>query len=267
MELTQDPMAATPMRVSGATRSATALVATLCFACHGAATAPSDCTANAGSAALSRCLTPHQPMAYYAEQGNKYFDALDSTANRDNHPAYAVQVARWEWPPWLKLTGYGRDMIISTDRSLTGVSTSPIPIRDCRGFAVQPFGRCKVSFAYTGGGCPIYEEFTFNDQGETTFIEAWSDLPGLRPMDPSDPWAEGDNIHRLSTRIPGLGSANGLIDVDSAAMQKAADQDAEVADFVRRARDFWPTWTDELQSAGSDLYPRGCGWATDGGSP
>ena len=111
------------------------------------------------------------------------------------------------------------------------------------------------------GSCPIYEEFVFNDQGEMTFIEAWSDQPGLLPMpDPDDRWAEAPNVPRLSTKVPGLGSATGLIDLDSDAMQEAAAEDAEVADFVRRARDFWASWFEATRGAGADYFARGCGW-------
>jgi hypothetical protein len=65
---------------------------------------------------------------------------------------------------------------------------------------------------------------------------------------------------RLSTKVPGLGNETGLIDLSSDAMQKAADEDPEVADFVRRAEDFWPAWREAADEAGTDYYPRGCGW-------
>jgi len=57
----------------------------------------------------------------------------------------------------------------------------------------------------------------FNDQGEMTFIEAWSD-------------------------------------------QQAASEDPEIADFVHRARDFWPAWRQALEDAEPDYFARGCGW-------
>ena len=108
---------------------------------------------------------------------------------------------------------------------------------------------------------PDYEEFVFNDQGEITFIEAWSDRPEFLPMDgPSDPWGEGSDVQRLSTRVPGLGNETGRIDLDSEAMQRAAEGDPELADFVRRARDFWPTYLEAVEEAGPDYYARGCGW-------
>ncbi len=34
------------------------------------------------------------------------------------------------------------------------------------------------------GLCPIYEELTHNDQGEVTFVEAWSMVPNLPPLTP-----------------------------------------------------------------------------------
>jgi hypothetical protein len=243
------------------------LASVLIIGCRAPSASGPDCSASGGAAAVSTCLTPHQSMEYYAAQSNKYFDTIDSTADRQSIPIYSELVARWEWPPWLKLTAYGKDNILQIDAALIQGTPSPVVGRDCRGFRVQPFGRCRVSFAYEGGPCPIYEEFTFNDAGEMTFIEAWSDLPGLLPTaDASDRWAEHAGVHRLSTKVPGLGSATGQIDLDSAWMQQAADHDPEIGDFVTRARNFWPTWTSELQGAGPDLYQRGCGWAPDAGT-
>ena len=151
-------------------------------------------------------------------------------------------------------------MKLTTDLAVS-FEPSTVPTRDCRAFAVQPFARCYVSFEYEAGDCPIYEEFVFNDQGEITFIEAWSDQPGLLPMsDPNDRWAEGPDVRRLSTRVPGLGNEFGLIDLDSEAMQEAASEDPEIADFVRRAQDFWAAWIEASDEAGPDYYARGCGW-------
>ena len=159
------------------------------------------------------------------------------------------------------LTGYQRDTMTSIGGLLKQFDPSTVPTRDCRAFATQPFGRCHVVFAYGGGACPIYEEFTFNDQGEMTFIEAWSDLPGLLPTSATaDRWAEDPGVHRLSTKIPGLGNATGQIDLAADWMTQAAARDPEIADFVARANDFWQTWYDAYQAAGSDLFKRGCGW-------
>ena len=214
------------------------------------------------TASLSGCLEPSFEDSYYIEQSQLYFNTMDSNEDRDIGPNYSEQVARWEWPPWLMLTAFGRDDIIESDLLLR-LYESTVPVRECKAFDEQPFGRCRVTFYYAdhdGRGCPIYEEFTFNDQGEVTFIEAWSDLPGMLPMPDADTWAEGDDVSRLSSRIPGLGSSTGAIDLDSEAMTTAAATDPDVADFVWRARDWRAAWLVELEAAGDDLWERGCGW-------
>ncbi len=222
---------------------------------------PTGCRARGEPGATSQCLVPHLAMEFFVEQGQRYFDTLDVNADPKSVPNYSAHVARWEWPPWLKLTGFERDSMISIGGLLKQFDPSTVPTRDCRAFPVQPFARCHVVMAYDGRPCPIYEEFTFNDQGEMTFIEAWSDLPDLLPTpDAADRWAEGPAVHRLSTKIPGLGNATGTIDLEAAWMADAAARDPEIADFVTRARDFWQTWYDAFQAAGSDLFARGCGW-------
>ena len=228
----------------------------------GAATAAPACD---GEGALMDCLEPTQTMAYYAEKSSMYFDTMDRRVELDGWPPYGETVARWEWPPWLKLTAYGRENIEASD-TLLRAYPSIVEERDCRGFDTQPFGRCRVVFYYDdpeheGRGCPIYEEFVFNDAGEITWIEAWSDQPGMLPMDAdADPWAEGTDVNRLSARIPGLGHADGSLDLDGAAMQAAVAADGDVADFHGRASDFFATWTAELEAAGDDMWARGCGW-------
>ncbi len=226
----------------------------------GAACAP-DPDTTCGPDARSPCAAPLQDASYYADQGQRYFDTLDGAADPASQPTYAPWVARWEWPPWLLLTGYGAEMITAVDAVVLAIyPDTTVPDRDCRGFDTQPFGRCRVVMQIDGKPCPIYEEFTFNDAGEVTFVEAWSDLPGLFPSTPDDPWAEAPGVGRLSTRIPGLGSPSGDLDLDGDAMTAAAAADADVATFVRHAEDFWPTWTETYLAAGDDFYDRGCGW-------
>lgn len=219
----------------------------------------------AGAAALSPCAKPKLPPAYYVDQAQRYFDALDVDAPTDSTPTYAELVARWEWAPWLKLTGFTREQMESTDKMVKKFAPANVSHRDCRAFATQPFARCRVSFDYVDQGngkpCYIYEEFTFNDAGEQTFIEAWSDLPDLTPiLDPKDPWGERTPVHRMSTRIPGLGAPSGHIDLDGPAMKQAAALDPEVADFVARTKDFWSSFAAEGEVQGSDYFARGCGW-------
>ncbi len=220
-----------------------------------------DCSFGAGEGAPSTCVKATKSPEYYVDQAQKYFDTLDSSADPNNIPTYSDLVARWEWPPWLKLTGYERQMLIDTNKLVAKHDGSTIPIRECKAFTVQPFSRCRVSFTFEGGPCAIYEEFTFNEAGEMTFIEAWTDAPGMLPMkDASDHWGEGPDVHRLSTKIPGLGTAKGLIDPDGEWMSAIAEHDAEVADFAMRAQDFWNYWYEELGSVEGDLYAIGCGW-------
>ena len=220
-----------------------------------------DCAYGGGQGAPSTCLKPSKDAAYYVAQAEAYFDTLDTSADPNSKPTYSEFVARWEWPPWLKLTGYGKSMMNDTAALVTKHDPSTIPKRNCRAFDVQPFARCHVSFQYAGGPCAIYEEFTFDDAGEMTFLEAWTDSPALFPTsDANDVWAEGAGVHRLSTRIPGLGSATGAIDPAGEWMTQIAAQDAEVADFAARAKDFWGAWFKELGANGKNVYALGCGW-------
>lgn len=223
---------------------------------------PADpCVDDGGAGALSTCLTAPLPESWYVDQSSRYFDTLESDFSGDGGPAYAEGVARWEWPPWLELTGYGREDMEAVDAVIRLIPTS-VPERDCRFFPTQPFGRCRVSFRYAehpDDTCPIYEEFTFNEAGAITFIEAWSDDPAYLPA-PGDEWAEGPDVHRLSTRIPGLGSESGAIDLDGEWMTVAAEADPEVAHFVASARDFWNAWLAAYEAAGPDVFAEGCGW-------
>ena len=211
--------------------------------------------------ATATCLRPTQTPEYYAEQAEKYFDTLDIEADPESIPNYSESVARWEWPPWLLLTAYGKQDMLDTAESLRKLDPSTVPERDCRGFPTQPFARCYVVFEYEEGPCPIYEEFTFNDAGEMTFIEAWSDLPGLTPIgDLEDPWGERHDIGRLSTRVPGLGFGDGALDLEGSWMVEAGAADPDVADFALRASDWWKYWFEALAEAPKGFFATGCGW-------
>ncbi len=147
------------------------------------------------------------------------------------HPRYAPRVIRFEFPPWLLTTGYGAATMKNVDELLRIYNTDYKTI-DCRFFPAQPFGRCHVVFLYGRDDpqtaeddrtlCPIYEEFTFNDQGQITFIEAWTDHEDYLPMNAGDPWAEAEGVKRLSTWVPGLGTPSGRIDPSSEAFEDAA---------------------------------------------
>lgn len=239
-------------------RFATVMVCLHAFACQ--PEVQRNCMNEGTPGATSECSAPVLPAAHYEEQALLYFDTLDVDAQRENVPDYASQVARWEWPPWLLLTGFGAQDMHDVSGTLREYDPSTVPQRECRSFEQQPFARCYVVFEYEGGPCPIYEEFVFNDEGQITFIEAWSDLDGLRPHRADDRWAESPDFPRLSSRIPGLGTPGGDIDLYGEWMQRAANEDDEVASFAERATDWWTFWYDELQSSPEDFFATGCGW-------
>lgn len=197
--------------------------------------------------AYSTKLSPKFAPEYYIDQGMKYFDTLDTYASRSSKPKYSRNVLRWEWYPWLKLTGHKRWMM-KLDVLLILYPTAVIN-RDCRFFKVQPFSRCRVAFSYKGVKelIKIYEEFTFNDKGEITFIEAWSDEAPLLPMNPKlDPWAELDNVKRLSTKVPGLGTPKGLIKLTDKNLNDMATKDRDLLDLTQRMKQPIRYWLKEL---------------------
>jgi hypothetical protein len=220
------------------------------------------CTDPGTPGATAGCLLPTMPPEYYVQEAEAYFDTLDTSASRDSVPNYHPQVARWEWPPWLLLTAYGKTPMIEGNDALREIDPSTVPVRDCRFFEHQPFARCYVDFDYEvgTGPCAIYEEFTFNDAGKMTFIEAWSDLPGLLPNAPDDRWAEDPEYPRLANKVPGLGNATGTIDLESEWMMNAAAEDPDVAEFALRASDWFNWWLEALENAPEDFFAVGCNW-------
>lgn len=233
-------------------------VSLLCLSTLACGDRPVGCEDPDTPGATAACLQPNFEPEYYVEQAQLYFDTLDVDAQRARVPNYADDVARWEWPPWLLLTGLGADDMLETASILRAADPSTVPQRDCRFFETQPFARCYIVFEYEEGSCPIYEEFTFDAEGKTTFIEAWSDLPGLLPQTPDDRWAEDPEYPRLATRVPGLGA--GPLRIRSDWMTAAAMQDPQIADFAERATDWWAYWLQVLESSPPDYFAQGCGW-------
>ena len=227
----------------------------------GPAPGPDPCLDPGTPGATATCLRPTRPPAHYVAEALRYFDTLDVDADPTSIPDYGVDVARWEWPPWLLLTGLGRQDMIDVSVALRAGDPSTVPARDCRYFEHQPFARCYVVFEYEGRPCPIYEEFVFDQAGRMTFIEAWSDLPGLRPhTDAADPFGERGTFWRLSTRVPGLGHGDGRLDLASPFMAAAVAADPRVADFATRAADWHGHWVDAVLAAPEDFFALGCGW-------
>jgi hypothetical protein len=209
----------------------------------------------------ARCLRPTLDPDYYIAQANAYFDTLDITADRESIPLYHDQVVRWEWPPWLLLTGYTRDEMNLTANVLRDLDPSTVPIRDCQFFDQQPFVRCYVVFEYEGGLCPIYEEFMFNEKGEMTWIEAWSNLPGLLPQSEDDRWAESEDYPRLGGRVPGLGQTMGEFDWMNEFVTQEIEGDEELADFIMRTTNWRMYWLETFTQAPTDFFAMGCGWS------
>jgi len=228
------------------------------FDCHAQ---QQSAAAQLSDSATSTQLFPGKPAGYYADQGVKYFRTMESSVSRKVKPDYAKLVIRYEWHPWLLLTGYKRANLINSDNLLKLYKTKYDTI-DCKAFNKEPFCRCHVVFNYDGTRIPIYEEFTFNPQGEITFIEAWSDYPSLIPMHPNDYWALADSVNRLSTRIPGLGNATGCIKPNAAFTKRAASHDPLLADLLNRLKHPITTYVKELikqrkQIAGANHPPVG----------
>jgi hypothetical protein len=63
--------------------------------------------------------------------------------------------------------------------------------------------------------------------------------------DDADYWALND-AKRLSTKVPGLGTPNGRIKINSPCMREAAAADPELADMVNRLRQPINYWFYEL---------------------
>ena len=197
-------------------------------------------------------IAPNRAADYYVQQGVKYFGTMATAVPKKIKPDYADLVIRWEWHPWLLLTGYTRHNLINSDNLLKLYHTQYDTI-NCRYFDTEPFCRCHVMFNYSGKRIPIYEEFTFNPQGQITFIEAWSDYPSLLPMHPTDYWAQGDSVKRISTRVPGLGNATGRINPHASWMKSAAVNDPELADLLHRLHHPITTYFKELKKQKNDI--------------
>ncbi len=205
---------------------------------------------------LSTELSPQEDSSYYVDQAEKYFKTMESSVPLRIKPNYSDRVVRWEWHPWLLLTGYKRNNLILTDIFLKLQKTKYDKL-DCRFFEHQPFSRCHVIFDYDGTKCPIYEEFTFNNQGEITFIEAWSDYEGRLPMKIEDTWAERDGVSRLSTRVPGLGDETGRISRHAPWMLEAAKKDADLSNLLKRLKHPFFQYVKELATHYKDVL-KGC---------
>lgn len=196
---------------------------------------------------LSTALTPKLSESYYIEQAHEYFNTLDTSVEKGK-PNYSHRVARWEWPPWLILTAFGRDNIHTIDGLIRASGPCICVNRNIKFFTQNPFVRSVITFHYGDDDVEnktnplrIYEEFTFSDFGDITFIEAWYGQPWLDLLPPldSDGWPiSQESVARLSTQIPGLGRHDGVIDFDSNDMIVASNNIQIVGSFRSRALQF-----------------------------
>lgn len=128
---------------------------------------------------LSTVLVPKFEKDYYIDQANQYFDSLDTSVEKGK-PNYSSKLARWEWQPWLILTGFGKEKTLLIDGAIRASGKCICVNREHRFFDQNPFIRSVITFYYgeddivnKTNALRILEEFTFNDSGEITFIEAW----------------------------------------------------------------------------------------------
>ena len=64
----------------------------------------------------------------------------------------------------------------------------------------------------------------------------------------------------MATRVPGLGTPSGNVDLQSMWMLEAAAADPELADYAMRASDWVKYWLEEIDKAADDYFAVGCAW-------
>lgn len=172
-------------------------------------------------------LTPE----YFQNEAYAYFDSIDFFVFGRPAPHYASSVVRWEWHPWLQLTGYGR-WSLKFD-VLQKLYPTRIRNRNCSVHANAPQVRCHVTFGYIGQSktAAIYEEFTFNEVGEISFIEAWSDTSDITAQ------AEAGTLKRMSVLA-----------------QQSDSQDPDVLDMRTRMQHPLYYWFIEAARFSMDLF-------------
>ena len=145
---------------------------------------------------------------YFTQQVEQYFDSLQTGSTL--FPNYAPDVVRFEWQPWLLLTGNGSDNIKFVDseiRKYTGYCQ--VKNRKHRYVKKLNMVQSTVEFFYNNSTNPIkiYEELTFNKEGQISFIEAWIntdykvDGKLQLPSRGKDGFPEGE-IKRMSLATP-----------------------------------------------------------------
>ena len=212
------------------------------------------------SQTFSTDLSPNQPADFYIARADAYFNLISGKDHQGKNlpsnflkPEYSKFMVRWEWEPWLLLTGKNSGWSEEwelIDSAIALTLPNSISDRKYRFSTLNPFVRAVVDIKFGGSNqvLRIYEEFTFNTVGEITFMEAWSyDDPALC-MDAFHSnvtfknnihWPERSSIYRLSTLIPGLGAqgdcAQPYIELnDSVGMKKAYQKEKAFNNYLNR---------------------------------
>ena len=213
--------------------------------------------------AFSTELVANQPADFYLARADAYFNLISGKDSQGKNlpsnflkPEYSKFMVRWEWEPWLLLTGKNdgwKEEWELIDSTLPLSLPSVISNRVYRFSTVNPYIRSIIDIKYEGSArtLRIYEEFTFNDHGQMTFIEAWTfDDPKVAPefnvlekesfIDPSTNrfWPDETKMYRMSTLLPGLGAKGThgqplVAKTNSVGMKKAFQKEAAVVKFMR----------------------------------
>lgn len=84
---------------------------------------------------------------YYKKQADLYFDTLQSEPIiLPERPNYSAHVVRWEWKPWLLLTGYGAAGIRASDGITREACARVCVDRTHKYFDTHPYARSTVTF-------------------------------------------------------------------------------------------------------------------------
>ncbi|KAL7556649.1 hypothetical protein ACA910_017588 [Epithemia clementina (nom. ined.)] len=118
-------------------------------------------------------MAPEQ-AEYYIKQCDIFLNTLTTTLRPAKIPNLSKTVMRWDWSHD-RLTGRNRDTLIAMDIFATAVAPEQSVESEHKIYQQQPLGRSMVQFQSVKSGDlrTLYIEFTFNDEGEISFVEVW----------------------------------------------------------------------------------------------
>ena len=191
----------------------------------------------------SNSVVPNKDESYYINQANTYFSFLETTSKDHIEPNYSPSLIRWEWEPWLILTGLNDERTLIIDSLIRETGKCECLDRELVFYNTNPFVRCRVTFYYGENKTPIkiYEEFTFDGSGNISFIEAWYDVEDNKLQIPErefDGWPKFCSVKRLSNLIPGYNKTDFILVLESSEMISQAELYDDVKNFKSRAEKF-----------------------------